>query len=95
MAQLLFTVADRFMIQGRGLVLVPGIAMPHPDPIKVGSPIVLKRPDGSSLSWTIGGLEMIESRTSFPPRRETPILLTGLGKEDVPVGTDVWSGDPA
>jgi hypothetical protein len=92
MSRLLFTVSDRFLIRGRGLVVVPGIPATCTDRILVGDPILLKRPDGSALAWTIGGIEMfIENRKPYEPNRDMPILLTGLGKEDVPVGTEIWT----
>ena len=91
MSRLLLTVVDRFLIQGRGLVVVPGITQEDRDRIKVGDPIVLKRPNGSALPWQIGGLELcFENRHPYEPPREVRILLVGLGKEDVPVGTEVW-----
>lgn len=92
MPRLLFTVTDRFLIRGRGVVVFPGIATTDTAPIKIGDPILLKRPDGTTLPWTIGGIEMISgSPKLFEVRREMPILLTGLDKEDVPVGTEIWT----
>jgi len=91
-SRLLFTVADRFLIRGRGLVVVPGIPTSYADRFPVGDVILLKRPDGSTLEWTIGGIEMsIVNRHPYESSREVPILLTGLGKEDVPVGTEIWT----
>jgi translation elongation factor EF-Tu-like GTPase len=90
MARRLFIVEDAFFIKGRGLVTVPGIVPEGDERFRVGDPILLKRPDGSRLEWTIGGLEMIHCT----PRRQTDdvfILLKGLNKEDVPVGSEVWS----
>jgi hypothetical protein len=59
MARRLFIVEDTFMIKGRGLVPVPGIVPQGEERFCVGDPILLKRPDGSSLAWQIGGLELI------------------------------------
>jgi hypothetical protein len=90
MARQLFIVEDTFVIKGRGLVPVPGIVPQGDERFRVGDSILLKRPDGSSLPWQIGGLELI---CGGPPRDDVVVLLKGLGKEDVPVGTEVWSVD--
>ncbi len=94
MARRLFVVEDAFFIKGRGLVPVPGIVPVDDERYRVGDPILLKRPDGSCLEWTIGGIEMIDCT---PPRQtdDAIILLRGLNKEDVPVGSEVWSVDAA
>jgi hypothetical protein len=92
MARCLFVVEGAFFIKGRGLVTVPGIVPEGDERFRVGDPILLKRPDGSRLEWNIGGLEMIHCT----PRRQTNdvfILLKGLNKEDLPVGSEVWSVD--
>jgi hypothetical protein len=94
MARRLFTIEDTFLITGSGLVPVPGIVPQGDERFRVGDPILLKRPDGSCLQWKIGGLEMI-SCTPPRPRDDVVILLQGLSKEDVPVGSEVWSVDRA
>jgi len=91
-ARRLFTIEDTFLIKGRGLVPVPGIVPQGEERFRVGDPILLKRPDGSSIAWQIGGLELI---CVTPPRDDVVVSLKGLGKDDVPVGTEVWSVDPA
>lgn len=90
MVRRLFTVQDSFFIQGHGIVPVPGIVPQGNERFHVGDPILLKRPDGSSLAWQIDGLEVI---CGGPPRDDVVILLKGLGKEDVPIGTEIWSID--
>lgn len=92
MARLLFVVEDTFAIRDRGLVLVPGIAPQGDEVFRIGYPLRLRRPDGSELMTAIGGLEMIGG---LAHRDAVPILLLGLGKVDVPVGSEVWSVDRA
>jgi hypothetical protein len=58
--------------------------------VRVGDPITLKRPNGTSLAWQIDGIEVFCGRVS---RADLHILLKGLGKEDVPIGTEIWSAD--
>ena len=96
MPRLLFTIEDRFQIRGRGLIVVPGLAAQGDERFRIGDPLLLKRPDGSSLLWTIGGLEMMITNPVVPPeQRRVPVLLIGQNKDDVPAGTEVWSVDPA
>jgi len=89
MGRPLISVEETFLIRGRGLVLAPGIAPQTEERFAVGDPIMIKRPDGSHLCWTIGGIDMI-SGTRLRPN-DVVILLKGLGKEDVPTGSEVWS----
>ncbi len=90
MARRLFTVEDTFLIKGRGLVPLPGIVPQGAERFRVSDPIVLKRPDGSTLAWKIDGLDLISGGTI---RNDVVFLLKGLGKEDVPIGTEVCSVD--
>lgn len=92
MSELLFTVEDRFLIRGHGLLLVPGIADGGDPRIHAGDPVLLKMPDGSSKRWTIGGLQIsLEQPIRPPSERKRPILFIGLDTDQVPVGTEVWS----
>lgn len=56
MARRLFTIEDTFLIEGRGLVPVPGIVPQGEERFRIGDPISLKRPDGSEIEWKMGGL---------------------------------------
>jgi translation elongation factor EF-Tu-like GTPase len=89
MPRCLFTVEDAFLIKGRGLVVVPGIVPIGEERIQVGDPLLLRRPDGTSISTTIGGLSL-----PIPnPGHEVVVLLQGFSKDEVPVGTEVWSAE--
>lgn len=90
MAQYLFTVDDTFLLGGRGLVLVPGIRGEDRRRVRIDDPISLRRPDGSYLETRIGGLEHLDPP---PPSGITPILLKGIAKSEVPIGTEIWSID--
>jgi hypothetical protein len=89
MPRRLFIVSDTFLIRGRGLVLVPGVIPDEHEQLRVGDPLVLKRPDGSEIKAAIGGLEMF----TLPTKPDIPVLLKKLGKADVPIATEVWSVD--
>jgi hypothetical protein len=94
MSRRLFVVEDTFTITGRGLVLVPGIIPEGEERFRAGDPILLKRPEGSSLTCKIGALEIL---MRVPPdrKRDVVIMLKERRKEDVPIGTEVWSVDPS
>ena len=85
-------VEDAFQINGRGLVLVPGIVPQGEERILIGMPLLMRRPDGTELNWTVGGIEMI-SVSPYVPRNDVVILLRDLDKSEVPIGTEVWSVD--
>jgi hypothetical protein len=94
MARQLFVVEDAWLIRGRGILVEPGILPMGEERLQAGDPILLKRPDGSLLNWKIGGLEMFVRLVELRPHA-VAVFLNGLGKEDVPIGTEVWSIDPA
>ena len=75
------------MIRGRGLVPVPGIIPVGEERFRAGDPLLLKRPDGSELRTTISSLEILDPN----PTNQVVVLLKELAKEDVPIGTEVWS----
>jgi hypothetical protein len=86
----LFTVADRFQIEGRGCVLVPGLPTEPGSPnVPRGARIRLRTPDGREIDTVIKAIEMISYRKR-PEKICVPILLPkDITKEDVPVGTEV------
>jgi hypothetical protein len=87
----LFIVADRFQIEGRGCVLVPGLPCEPGDPIvKRGACIRLRTPEGQELDTFVKEIEMITYR-KHPEKITAPILLPHeIGKDHVPVGTEVF-----
>jgi hypothetical protein len=85
----LFTVSDCFTVIGRGVVLVPGLKPIGEERFKVGDEIRLRRPDAGDLIVPIAGIELPVPN----PENEVLIRVGNLSKEDVPVGTEVWSVD--
>jgi hypothetical protein len=86
-----FTVADVFLIEGRGCVLVPGLPTEPESPVvKTGARIQLRTPAGRVIDTTIKAIEMITYRKR-PEKICCPILLPkDITKDDVPIGTDVY-----
>lgn len=84
----LFELEDVFDISGRGCVLVPGIPYASEHEVRVGSEIVIQRPDGSLLETSISGFEMINRGRAMEhapfsvPRR--------VAKEDLPLKSRVF-----
>jgi hypothetical protein len=81
-------VDDIFEISGRGCVVTPGIPKGSDVALKVGDALVLRRPDGSLLHTVLRGIEM-GGAPAFPG---VPLLLgSELTKDQVPIGTEVWT----
>jgi hypothetical protein len=89
-------VEDTFTIEGRGLALV-GFARDQCDCFRIGDRVDLVRPDGSVIRAEIVGVEHPASVKWIgkPPRnpRYGIVVSPGIRKEQVPVGTEVWSVD--
>jgi hypothetical protein len=87
MGRRLFVVTDAVVIKGRGIVLLPGILPAGDEIFRAGDTILLRRPDGSSVTTAISSLEFVCPN----PRNEVHVMLAAANKEDVPIGTEVWS----
>jgi hypothetical protein len=89
----LFTVADRFSIADRGVILVPGIPWEGAPAVKKGDPLILRTPLGEMIETSVRDLEMITQRSGLARIRATPVLLpSDLHKFDIPIGTEVFLG---
>jgi hypothetical protein len=88
MAAHLLTVEDTFEISGRGIVAVPGpLEDEYSGPREFAVRLVL--PSGSEREARLT-LEQV-FQTPPPIERRYACLLRGLGKADVPIGTDIWT----
>ena len=87
----LFTVADVFMIEGRGCILVPGLRTePGSANVNQGARIRLQAPAGKIIDTSIKAIEMLSYRVR-PEMIFWPILLPDdIAKNDVPIGTEVY-----
>lgn len=91
----LATVEETFEFSGRNAIVVtPGI-LRHGEyvwKVKVGDPVFLEAPDGTTHQTVIGGIEM-----PSPPHPDfSPIMLgPGITKQMVPVGTKIWLSETA
>ncbi|MDB6139689.1 MAG: hypothetical protein JWO94_2761, partial [Verrucomicrobiaceae bacterium] len=87
----LFTVTDRFFIEGRGTVLVPGLPQDlGAIVIRRGDPLILRTPLGDIIETVLQDIEMISHRRSGKIYPSTPILLPVLHPFDISIGTDVY-----
>lgn len=87
MSRRLFIVEDAFHLEGRGVVPVPGIIPEGSERFRIGDSIQLRRPDGSTQLCIIGGIDLSNPKLHFP------ILIAGITKDAIPIGTEVWSVD--
>jgi hypothetical protein len=88
----LFTVTDRFDIEGRGVVVVPGIPWTKGTPtVRKGDPLLLRTPLGEVIRTEIRDLEMIHYRPDAKRLEATPFSLPkNIHVADIPVGTEVY-----
>jgi hypothetical protein len=90
LASKLVTVEDVFDIKGRGLVVVPGPALSDYDGPKEVS-VQLRRPDGSTAAAVLHYTRAFLVPTPAIIRWE--LILKSVTKEEVPIGTEIWSQD--
>jgi hypothetical protein len=88
MSRRLLVVERRFWIRGRGLVVEPGVVPVEGERIKAGDCVLLIRPDGSTRDVMIRGLSTCLSPDSA---MKVDLLLDLASKEEVPIGTEIWS----
>jgi hypothetical protein len=88
MPRRLLVVEQRHWLRGRGLILAPGVVPGEGERIKAEDRVVLIRPDGSTRDAMIRG-----TSTYFSPgsAMKVDLLLDLSGKDEVPIGTEVWS----
>ncbi len=85
MREKVFVIEDHFQIEGRGLIITGKIEKNSPR-LKIGTPIIVSRPDGSEVETKIAGIEMCS-----PPNFEIEaILILNLTKDDLPIGSSVF-----
>lgn len=83
----LSTVEDVFPISGRGLIVVPGPPLDcFASPGEVA--VLLRRPDGRVLD-AIAAIA-VEFQAPPPKEHRYTLILKGVEKSDVPVGTEIW-----
>jgi hypothetical protein len=91
--RLLFVVESLSTIKGRGVVLEPGLE--PGDPLRVGEPIELRRPDGTVARTAARGIEYAPSIVWVGERptvvRRGVLVGPNLSLADIPVGTEVWT----
>jgi hypothetical protein len=74
-------------------VPVPGIVPQGDERFRIGDPILIKRPDGAHLVRTIGSIAPISYSHAVGLRNDVMIFIQNLTKEDIPIGSEIWSVD--
>lgn len=92
----LFAVEDRFSIEGRGMILFPGIPWECTTTVKLGDPLVLRTPLGEIIETSVGEFPSIRRcGADGKLKRTTPVSLpAGFHMFDIPIGTEVFLGPP-
>lgn len=88
----LFTITDRFSIEGRGVVVVPGIPWAKGTPVvRKGDALILRTPLGEIIRTRLQDIEMINYRPGAKRLEATPFSLPkDVHKFDIPIGTEVF-----
>ena len=86
----LLTVEDTFLIEGRGVIVTPKIPTDSYSGPRSRS-VTLRTPDGGER--TASATLDIPMVSPPPPAFYYLCLLTGLTKDDVPIGTEIWIDD--
>jgi hypothetical protein len=81
--ELLFVVEGTFLLEGIGLVLIPGVARDRPS-IQEGAPLFLVRPDGTHATALARSVSTREDGTAPRP------IAVQLSISEVPDGTRVF-----
>ena len=81
----LLTVEDTFLIEGRGLMVLPLITN-YSGPTSFS--VVLRKPNGEEAE----AQAHLDIPRFNPPREPYPFAcsLSGVSKQDVPIGTEIW-----
>jgi hypothetical protein len=87
MSRRLLTVEHCTEIEGHGIALFPGFVPEGEERFEVGDLISLRPPNSPMMAVPIADLSL---PTPNPDHRVV-VLLSAVGKADVPVGTEVWS----
>ncbi len=87
----LFTISDRFAIEGRGVVVVPGIPWSQRITVRKGDALILRTPLGEIIRTHLQDIELINYRPGGKRLEATPLSLPKeLHKFDIPIGTEVY-----
>lgn len=88
MGKLLFRILDTFQLESIGLVVSVDIKTKEAA-IRIGDEIELRLPERLPLITKVTGIPMLNP---YDPEREFSFSLPkGINKDDVPIGTEVWS----
>ncbi len=82
----LFEVTESFHIRSRGTLLIGPY---HDQQIKVGDVVELRRPNGTSITTTVKGIERLLPVPAIPRTTIAIMVADVLVEDEVPVGTEV------
>jgi hypothetical protein len=85
MPRRLLVVRQRIWLRGKGLILTPGFIPTSSDSVRPGDRVILRCPDGSTREATVQGTRHTLTEN------EVDLLLGEVTKDEVPIGTEVWS----
>ena len=85
MREKIFIIEDHFQIKGRG-VIITGKTEKKSTELRIGTPIIICRPDGKEIETKVGGIDIFN-----PPNfKNVAILVHNLTKDDLLIGSSVF-----
>src|SRR5438309_11358347 len=88
----LLTVEDCFLIEGRGVVVIPDFSVPDGWKDRTDTVVVMK-PDGhrydATARFSMSHFRMLDPKAPIDKRWRVVVLLLDRKKEDLPVGSKI------
>jgi len=88
----LLTVEDCFLIEGRGVIIIPDFSLPDGWRDRTES-VAVTRPDGqqyeAAAQFSMSHFKLLDPKASIDKRWRVVVLLLNRKKEELPVGSKI------
>jgi hypothetical protein len=88
----LLTIEDLFLIEGRGVVVIPDFSVPDGWKDRTDT-VVVTKPDGqqyeATAQFSMSHFRMLDPKTSIDKRWRVVVMLLNGKKEELPVGSKI------
>jgi hypothetical protein len=89
----LLTVEDRFLIEGRGVVVIPDFSVPDGWKDRTDTVVVIK-PNGqqyeATAQFSMSHFRPLDPKAAVDKRWRVIVLLLNGKKEELPAGSKIW-----
>ena len=88
----LLAIEDRFLVEGRGVIIVPDFSVPPGWKDRIDT-VVVTKPDGqqheAKAQFSMSHFRPVDPKAPIDKRWRIVVLLLGENKEDLPVGSKI------